>query len=323
MPLSLFPPLSPSLPDFSTLLIKGEYPPTSPIHLCLSHLQELQLFDIEAGSPYEMRKALIICCDEERRMVDKLQLFDDEWLNINAGLGDVAHFLSRIDILYAPTVQRLSAILSLLRPSVTLMGGYSNAEKMVLDPPPSLVILQDPSNYFMDEGLLAEADTLSDYLTIVLDVMSCAKYLCSGQSSQATRVQFALFDSKLGGLRLPIVPKIQEEVVSHRNEEEDNSSDSTKSTEDEEDASMLVDGYFEWVGRVKNVYTSRYDDDAEAMSPPELEDLHSTHYMKLIRHRAYGGLEVESVYMEWRQEDGDENVWTGQSGTRFRWAAAE
>ena len=87
--LSLFPDslTGHNLPPCRTLLIKGSYHSSAPIHLCLSH------------SRTHPRSKVIWLTSSRSRFRRSLEEFNDDWLSTCAGHGRVAEILSRIDIL--------------------------------------------------------------------------------------------------------------------------------------------------------------------------------------------------------------------------------
>ncbi|TFK55857.1 hypothetical protein OE88DRAFT_666820 [Heliocybe sulcata] len=105
MPLSLCPPscLGRDLPDFSTLLIKGRYHSSAPIHLCLNSVRD---------TPDS--KALLLT-PSRQAFVEALQELDDDWLALFAGTGRVSGLCSRVEVHYPPTTAHLAFFLSALR----------------------------------------------------------------------------------------------------------------------------------------------------------------------------------------------------------------
>ncbi|KAF8681470.1 hypothetical protein RHS04_03034 [Rhizoctonia solani] len=88
---SIFPPnTGPKLPpDFSSLVIQGPYPPSAPIHLCLSHLQ----------SGPKSNKAVLIS-SSSKHLSSQLEEYSDLWLHEHAMSGAIAEHLHQTDILY-------------------------------------------------------------------------------------------------------------------------------------------------------------------------------------------------------------------------------
>jgi hypothetical protein len=85
---TVFPLPSPTLPDFTTLLLRGPYHASAPIHLCLTHLAN------RAGS-----RAVLLTPSREN-FVAALRDFNDDWLNECGGYGAVSQVLSRVDVLF-------------------------------------------------------------------------------------------------------------------------------------------------------------------------------------------------------------------------------
>lgn len=85
---SLFPsPPGPSLPSFNSLLVRGPYPPSAPLHLCLSHIQA------NAGN-------VLFLSPSRQAFATPLQDFNDQWLTTNAAKGQHLNLLSRVQIQY-------------------------------------------------------------------------------------------------------------------------------------------------------------------------------------------------------------------------------
>jgi hypothetical protein len=89
---TVFPLPSPSLPDFTTLLLKGPYHASAPIHLCLTHLAN------RPGS-----RAVLLTPSREN-FVAALRDLNDDWLNECGGYGAVSQVLSRVDVLFVSDV---------------------------------------------------------------------------------------------------------------------------------------------------------------------------------------------------------------------------
>ena len=84
---TLFPLPSPALPEFTTLLLKGPYHASAPIHLCLTHLAN------RPGS-----RAVLLTPSRDN-FVAALRDLNDDWLNECGGYGTVTQVLSRVDVL--------------------------------------------------------------------------------------------------------------------------------------------------------------------------------------------------------------------------------
>lgn len=93
---SLFCPPSPPLPQFSTLLIKGNYPPSAPFHLCVSHLK---------ASSHAHGRVLFLSPNREV-LAAALEDYGDGWMTAHCMTGAYAALFSRIDMLYAADSNR-------------------------------------------------------------------------------------------------------------------------------------------------------------------------------------------------------------------------
>ncbi len=89
--LRLFPELSPLiLPDFNSLYISGNYPPSSPLHLCISQAQ--------SSTQDRGRRRVLLVTKSREDFIRQLSRFNDAWLNTNSGFGQYAEALANIDI---------------------------------------------------------------------------------------------------------------------------------------------------------------------------------------------------------------------------------
>ena len=103
MPVSFLPPPNQGLPPFSSFLLTGDYPPSSAIHLCVSHLADEIENKLSSSRPFSLAtlpRAIIIRCGKTSKQ-DGADLIDynEEWLNMHAGDGEVATLLSHVDML--------------------------------------------------------------------------------------------------------------------------------------------------------------------------------------------------------------------------------
>ena len=154
---TLFPLPSPALPEFTTLLLKGPYHASAPIHLCLTHLAN------RPGS-----RAVLLTPSRDN-FVAALRDLNDDWLNECGGYGVVTQVLSRVDVLlvssvvwffasscdtsqaktsalsYPPTPVHASLALSMLRHSQP-----ETAPSQLEVSSPCLVLLHEFSSYFLD-----------------------------------------------------------------------------------------------------------------------------------------------------------------------------
>jgi hypothetical protein len=85
---TVFPLPSPTLPEFTTLLLKGPYHASAPIHLCLTHL---------ANRP---GTRAILLSPSRDNFIAALRDLNDDWLNECGGYGAVSQVLSRVDVLF-------------------------------------------------------------------------------------------------------------------------------------------------------------------------------------------------------------------------------
>lgn len=89
-PLSHFPELS----SAKTLLIKGDYPPSAPIHFCISHLS--RHVDDEGTA--------VFITPSKEAFVRTLVAYNDRWLGKYGGSGRVAASLSRVKALFVTRI---------------------------------------------------------------------------------------------------------------------------------------------------------------------------------------------------------------------------
>ncbi|KAI0776032.1 hypothetical protein BD413DRAFT_470117 [Trametes elegans] len=130
---SLFPaPIDPTLPEFQSLLVKGPYHASAPVHLLLSH---------SAVHP-EAKAILLTPCRStiQHALVD----MNDEWLDRKSGHGRVGAASRRTEVFYPPTLAHLRLLLSMLHE----YDGVLHHAKTTLDVAPSLLVLHELSAYF-------------------------------------------------------------------------------------------------------------------------------------------------------------------------------
>ena len=84
-PLNHFPELS----SAETLLIKGDYHPSAPIHFCISHLSHV------SGEG-----TAVFITPSKEAFVRTLVAYNDRWLGKYGGSGRVASILSRVKVLF-------------------------------------------------------------------------------------------------------------------------------------------------------------------------------------------------------------------------------
>ncbi|KAF4602174.1 hypothetical protein EYR40_005378 [Pleurotus pulmonarius] len=127
------------LPKFDTLLVKGSYPPSAPVHLCLSHIAE-------SGT----NCCAVILAPSKERLQGALEAENDPWLQKNSGTGTVAALSRHINVLYPPTPHHMVFLLSMFHvadPS----NDPSWSTKTTFPTPPSLIVLHELSSYFTSD----------------------------------------------------------------------------------------------------------------------------------------------------------------------------
>ncbi|KAH9960499.1 hypothetical protein BC827DRAFT_402125 [Russula dissimulans] len=216
---TVFPLPSPTLPEFTTLLLKGPFHASAPIHLCLTHLAN------RPGS-----RAVLFTPSREN-FITALRDLNDDWLNECGGYGAVSQVLSRVDVFYPPTSLHASVALSMLRGSRPEM-----APSQLEISSPCLLLLHEFSSYFVD-GETVGAHNLASYLSLLAHALTTLRFL----SEQPSRpgVCLVLMDSRLDTLSLPVL-----KPTTHGPTDADLGS--------QDDApyrvAFLMHHYFEWIG---------------------------------------------------------------------------
>ncbi|KAF8076183.1 hypothetical protein FPV67DRAFT_1470648 [Lyophyllum atratum] len=217
---SLVPQPGPSLPPFKTLLVKGIYHPSAPVHLSLS------------GTSEATKSHAIIISPSRQKLTLALQQYNDEWLKLNSGTGSVSSLSSRVKLFYPPSPAHLCLLLSMLIvPDPDSLEKENVAwlnNKTTLPISPSLIVLHEPSAYFLSRRALHRAAkwTINSYLSLITHALS-----------SSTGVSFALFDSQLDQLRLPMLVR-----PTSRHDDDQNSS-----APRHEPVYNFAQKYFEWV----------------------------------------------------------------------------
>ena len=85
----------PYLPPFRTLLVKGPYHPSAPIHLCFSHTRT------------QIHSKTVLLTPSRSNFKRSLEEYNDDWLTTNSGLGKIAEISSRIEVLLVFRLSRL------------------------------------------------------------------------------------------------------------------------------------------------------------------------------------------------------------------------
>ncbi|KAF8803827.1 hypothetical protein BYT27DRAFT_7259818 [Phlegmacium glaucopus] len=246
MALSLFPqPQAPPIPDFNTFLVAGSYPPSAPIHLSLSH------------SSHELKTPTILFSPSRTALVNSLQSFDDASLTTNYGHGKVSELASKVSIFYPSTPGHLCLLLSLLRVSCLDDSTQGHAwinSQTTLASPPGLIILVEPSAYFLPETSdnsvkPLRAPTLPAYLNLITRVF--ASILNLRRQINGCSPKFALFDSQLDKLRLPVIyqPPLPSAIMGEQLVRQISP----------EAVLPLIEKYFEWVGIFEGVSSQLKD----------------------------------------------------------------
>ncbi|KAH7903280.1 hypothetical protein BJ138DRAFT_1020892 [Hygrophoropsis aurantiaca] len=203
--LRLFPEPAPFLPPLKTLLIQGPYHPSAPIHLCLS-------------TPLNS-KALVLS-PSRQALTQSLVEYNDNWINDYSGIGNITRISSQVDIFYPSTPGHLVALLSSLRAHDASINAPINP-KTTLDLAPSLIVLHEPSAYFLSESDSSESQ-------------------CPDLPYSPAFASFVLFDSQLHRLKFPVVrapPRSAFEADDDRGE-----------APRPESAALFAQKYFEWIG---------------------------------------------------------------------------
>ncbi|KAH9846954.1 hypothetical protein C2E23DRAFT_742870 [Lenzites betulinus] len=133
---SLFPHPCPQLPEYQSLLIKGPYHASAPIHMLLSH-----------ATQYPDTKAILLT-PRRAAFKDALVELNDAWLDRHSGDGSVGAASRRTEIFYPLTLAHLRLLLSMLHEYDTAV----HHEKTTLDAAPGLLVLHEVSSYFTSQS---------------------------------------------------------------------------------------------------------------------------------------------------------------------------
>ncbi|KAJ3556938.1 hypothetical protein NM688_g1748 [Phlebia brevispora] len=249
---SLFPAAGPSLPSFKSLLIKGRYHASAPIHLCLS----------EALRP-ECTKVILVVASRAA-LTASLTHLRDEWIKVHGGEGRIAGAAMKVEVLYPPTPAHLNLLLSLFHESLSGEEDLLH-EKTTFPTTPSLLVLCDLASYFLD----IEEATVSSYLVLLTRALTSVSAL-SEQSGKCTSL--AVFDSSLDALRLPLVRPVS---PGHMQEGDGSSSPIGRV----ESLGFLAQRYFEWVGTVEE---EPYDEEDEVLAETDVKRVCTLHMQRLV-----------------------------------------
>jgi len=268
------------LPPFRTLLIKGSYHPSAPIHLCLSH------------SRSQTRSKIILLTPSRSSFKRSLEEFNDDWLSVYSGHGKITELSSRIEVFYSPSPAHLELFLSMIR-TYELSDGAQFEANTTLDTMPTLIVLHELSAYFLTPDM-ETSYTVSSYLSLVAQALASVTFLSAHNGID--NIMFALFDAQLDQLKLPIVrPPSQGEE--------------TERSVRLESVAGLVQKYFEWVGVFDKFDTASVGEggsERERKNRLRLyETLHSNGNPSRILH--------------WTEQDGPQRGSSDRRGTVFCW----
>ncbi|KIM68701.1 hypothetical protein SCLCIDRAFT_105024, partial [Scleroderma citrinum Foug A] len=110
--------------------------------------------------------------------------------------------------------------------------------KAIVDPAPCLLVLYEPSAYFLQENVL-DHHTISSYLLLVTHARALVQFFASMNSSLSPP-SLVVFDSKLEQLKLPIL-RLPSKVVFDPQQAQDD-------IPRPESVILFVEKYFDMVG---------------------------------------------------------------------------
>ncbi|KAF8192436.1 hypothetical protein BJ912DRAFT_1094791 [Pholiota molesta] len=208
--MSLFPQPAPSLPPFSTLLIAGPYHPSAPVHLAYS-----------SSGP---KSPVLLLCPSRATFKEDMLRFNDSWLNAHSATGKHSELASYVSIFYSPTSVHLSLLLSMFHVPRSGSALAESTPKTAQAVPPGLVILTEPSRYFLSPGAAEMSSCKRSYAVLIsefgqsrvhldikpdkvfgLDSVLLRKTHTDPSFSGDHPPKFALFDSQLENLKLPLL----------------------------------------------------------------------------------------------------------------------
>jgi len=99
----------PELPFSKSLLIKGDYHPSAPIHFCISHL-----------SRANAEGTAVFITSSRDSFVQTLVAHNDRWLGKYGGSGEVATKLSRVKVLFVANFFRYDLLVGYLSREIRL-----------------------------------------------------------------------------------------------------------------------------------------------------------------------------------------------------------
>lgn len=210
----------------------------------------------------------IIVTPSRQKFTIALQEYNDGWLAANSGLGAITCLSSRVKLFYPPTPAHLCLLLSMFQ--ISTESGDENGSwhsKTTLPILPSLFVLHEPSLYFLSRDDLqpnASHWTVSSYMALIAHSLTSLTFL-SRSSPTDSGVAFALFDSQLDQLTLPVSKPLT--VYHHFDHDTDQPRPRMESV------TPFVEVYFEWTA-VFNQEEDESTDDSKSRT---------SHKMKLHR----------------------------------------
>ncbi|KAJ7180402.1 hypothetical protein C8R43DRAFT_870362 [Mycena crocata] len=169
--MSLFP-SGPPLPGFKSLVVKGPYHASAPIHLALSHAADFPATQTVMITP------------SRQAMAETLRDYNDNWISVHSGEGKVLDLSSCITVFYPQSPAHFSFLMS------TLSTDAQSVSTTILDRPPSLMILHELSAYFTSSDDYSW--TLSSYMTLVVRTLASFATLSRYETTVCTPASFLL-----------------------------------------------------------------------------------------------------------------------------------
>ncbi|PPQ99918.1 hypothetical protein CVT24_009599 [Panaeolus cyanescens] len=216
---SFFPDCPPNflLPDSKSLLVTGPFHASAPVHFAYS-------------SRSENRDArIVLIASSQSALQRSLKDFDDEWLSAHSATGQFMDWASDVKILYMiylltcaitmlmefsgsypPSAAHLCLLLSMFH---TLKGNEIPEEEWLVKnlqslEPPSLIILCEPSSYFVSSSIDGVESLTTPMLPAYINLVSRAITLTSNLAdTSGSFPKLVLFDSRVSTLKLPVTDR--------------------------------------------------------------------------------------------------------------------
>nr|GAT53621.1 predicted protein [Mycena chlorophos] len=184
--MSLFPPGSggPTLPEFKSLLVKGPYHASAPVHLALSFTEKQP----------DMR--IVMITPSRQAITRALREHNDDWMVEHSGRGEVLELSDCTMVYYPPTPAHFAYLISTLSTQVE-----GTDPKAVLYRPLSLIVLVELSAYFLRAG--DKPWTLSSYMTLV--ARSLAAVAALSAEAESVLLFLGSFATHSYSLKLPVL----------------------------------------------------------------------------------------------------------------------